>query len=345
MRGRPRSRKAKYVSKSPAQIRAIAREVRQRLDIDKQYAPDLWTTLRKLGQKYPGFKLKLVPDAHLPGIEAKANSKSFVLKIRESFDSALKYYGDARARFTVAHELGHLFLGHPGNQPRVHGDNRFDGRSIEIELEREANTFASEFLMPSDLVTSSMSAGEISRHFQVSIDAAARRTFEVQDSSKIREHPVSVPAISNQTALIKKEMWPSKAQPIVFVAMAYTQEMDRLYFEIFKPTIESLGFTSLRADEIASVDSISADIRRTVDSCALVIAEISDFNPNVMHEIGLAQSIDKPTIIVCRSGYREDQIPSNIRHIRRIMYPNDAGGGPILRRHLKELLGSRSFGF
>lgn len=345
MRGRPRSRKAKYVSKSPGQIRAIAREVRQRLGIDKQYAPELWSILRKLDQKYPGFKLKVVSDEHLPRIEAKANSKSFVLKVRESFDSALKYYGDARARFTIAHELGHLFLGHPGNQPRVHADSRFDGQSIDIELEREANIFASEFLMPSDLVTPSMSAGEISRRFQVSIDAAARRTFELQDSSKIREQPASVPAVSNQTALIKKEMRPSKLRPTVFVSMSYTQEMDRLYFEIFKPTIQSLCLTSLRADEIASVDSISADIRRTIDSCALVIAEISGFNANVMHEIGLAQSIDKPTIIICRSGYREDQIPSNIRHIRRIMYPNDAGGGPILRRQLEELLGSMPFGF
>lgn len=338
MRGRPRSKKLKYTPKTAEQIRAVAREARQRLGIDKQHAPDLWAVLGKLPEKYPHFRLKIVPDAHLPHVEAKANSKAFVLKIRESFETALKYYGDHRARFTVAHELGHLLLDHPGSQPRVRSYHSTDRPPTDAVLEKEANIFASEFLMPTNLVDSSKSPDEISRLFQVSVEAAARRSSELKDNSKGRKRLVSLPALSNQTALVKKERPPPKPQPVVFVSMAYTQEMNRLYSEILKPTIETLGLISLRADEIASVDFISADIRRTVDLCALVIAEISDFNPNVMHEIGLAQSIDKPTIIICRSGYREDQIPSNIRHFRRIMYPNDAGGGPILRRYLRELL-------
>lgn len=338
MRGRSRSEKAKYASKSPEQIRIIARDVRHRLGISKQYAPDLWAVLLKLEEQYPGFKLKSVPDSHFPHFEAKTNSKAFVLKIRESFETALKYYGDARARFTVAHELGHLFLSHPGNQPRVHADNRVDGSLANPELEKEANIFASEFLMPSDLVDLSMSADEISRRFQVSHDAAALRSSELKNGLKSQKQPATISSVLNEAALVKKEASVPKLQPLVFVSMAFTREMDRLYSEIFKPTIESLGLRPLRADEITSADSIFSDIRRAVDTCALVLAEISDFNPNVMHEIGLAQSIDKPTIIICRSGYGENQIPSNIRHIRRIMYPNDAGGGPILRRRLKELL-------
>jgi len=339
MRGKRVSKNLAYKSKTVDEIRNLARDLRKRLGIDTQYAPDLWLVLRRFGELYPGFKLKTVADSDFPHIEAKAYGRAFMMKLRESFETALKYYGDARARFTVAHELGHLLLGHPGNQPRIRADNKNNSQLIEPELEREANIFASEFLMPSDLVDPSMSADEISRLFKVSLDTALRRESEIRDKSKTQKPTAPIPANSSQGALAKKGHRTPEILPIVFVSMAYTYEMNRLYTEIFKPTIKSLGFTSLRADEIASAESVPADIRRAVESCTLVIAEISEFNPNVMHEIGLAQSIDKPTIIVCRSGYGEDQIPSNIRHIRRIMYPNDAGGGPILQRQLEEILG------
>jgi hypothetical protein len=185
-----------------------------------------------------------------------------------------------------------------------------------------------------NLLDPSKSADEISRQFQVSIDAAKRRRSDYKDGLKGRS---STP-LSSSREVVEKDAGLSASESLVFVSMEYSQEMDRLYSEIFKPTIKSLGLIPLRADEITSTDSIFSDIRRAVDACAVVIAEISGFNPNVMHEIGLAQSIDKPTIIVCRCGYDENQIPSNIRHLRRIMYPNDAGGGPILQRRLEELL-------
>ncbi|MBX9778399.1 MAG: hypothetical protein K2Y71_28830 [Xanthobacteraceae bacterium] len=120
----------------------------------------------------------------------------------------------------------------------------------------------------------------------------------------------------------------------VFVSMAFSSEMTRLYLEILKPAIEALGLRCLRADEIPSVNPITTDIEHALNECAAVVAEISEFNPNVMHEIGLAQA-KKPIVIVCRLGYRDDEIPFNIRHVRRIMYSNDIAGGPDLRRQLQ----------
>jgi hypothetical protein len=62
---------------------------------------------------------------------------------------------EARRRFTLAHELGHLLIGwHPGTiacnlqsgQPEVHEEH--------VQFEAEANRFASEFLMPSNWIQS-----------------------------------------------------------------------------------------------------------------------------------------------------------------------------------------------
>lgn len=58
-----------------------------------------------------------------------------------------------RARFTIAHELGHVVLGHVTKSHHPMRDTSFKANSFEPE-EIEANNFAAELLMPADLVKS-----------------------------------------------------------------------------------------------------------------------------------------------------------------------------------------------
>jgi Zn-dependent peptidase ImmA (M78 family) len=329
-----------YEPKSLEEIRAVSRDLRKRLRVERQRAPDLWLLLQKLPSVYPDFRYKSVRDSDLPKIEAKAYGKARLVKIRESFLTALKYYGDPRARFTVAHEWGHIALGHPGNQPRANADLK-DRLTTDPILEKEANEFAAEFLMPDNLFDPSMPIDELSRQFQVSMEAATRRKRQLENNTSTNKQRAVALARHDERPTVKGPPIESAPQTIqVFVSMAFNEAMNRLYTEIYKPTIEGAWLMCLRADEISSVSPIVTDIREAIERSALLIADISEFNANVMHEIGLAQSIDKPTIITCRSGYRDDEIPSNIRHIRRIIYPNDAGGGPVLRRQLEQTLQS-----
>ena len=266
----------------------------------------------------------------MPDMEARAFGKVCLLKACESVVNAVRYYGDPRARFTLAHEFGHLVLSHPGTRPRHRPEQQGESDKHDI-FEIEANIFASEFLMPTDLIDPSFTAGKISQLFQVSPEAAALRKKEL-DAAKSR----NLPAIRRMTTLVPIQ---TTSDRVAFVSMAYSPDhMTRLYHEIIRPAVEAAGLTCLRADEISSVDTIINDIRRAIDQCELVIAEISQSNLNVVHEIGLAQSIDKPVIIICNSTCNDDQVPSNIRSLRRIIYSNDAGGGPMLRRDLEQAI-------
>jgi Zn-dependent peptidase ImmA (M78 family) len=338
----PKNRRLKnpeYVPKPPALIRKEARDLRRLLKIDRLHAPDLTEVLNHLSSRYSQFKLKLVADSDLPRAEARAYCKAWVLKVRKSVISAVRKFGDGRARWTIAHEIGHLVLNHPRSL-----DRKSPGQEVNPEdqlLEREADIFASEFLAPSHLVSNNHTPNDIRAIFQISLDAATRRRKEIEDERSAEEATDVAPTVQsdkrktpekrNQTTLL-----PAKIP--VFVSMPFNPEMTCLYLEVLKPTIEGMGMSSQRADEISSAETIADDIRRAINDSKLMIADISNFNPNVMHEIGLAQSINKPTIIICRNGYREEQIPSNIRHIRRIIYPNHAGGGPVLRRQLEQTL-------
>lgn len=79
----------------------------------------------------------------------------------------------ARIRFTLAHEIGHICLNH-------HNDN--------TPLEKQADQFAAELLMPRILVnemkflTPSLREDELSRCFGVSIVTVRRRLKEVKNN-------------------------------------------------------------------------------------------------------------------------------------------------------------------
>jgi Zn-dependent peptidase ImmA (M78 family) len=338
-------------TKNEQQIRNIARDLRKRLGIDHRYSPDLYEVLHRLHKALPKFKLKEVEDNDLPNAEAKAHCETGILEVPKSVLVALDKYGDPRSRWTAAHEIGHIALDHPGRLFRKRPDEPISEKQQLFET--EADIFASEFLSPSHLAMEFSTVDEIARRFQLSNDAATRRVKELElekTRAKIlraRRHesqPVGQEKSGRTFASVSSRLPAIVPSAEVrfrgFAAMAYNEETNRLYFEILKPAIEAAGVVCVRGDEIPSTDTFANDILRAIAASHLVVAEISGFNPNVMHEIGLAQSLGKPTLLLCQASYRENEIPSNIRHIRRIMYGNDVGSGPVLRRRLVETLES-----
>jgi Zn-dependent peptidase ImmA (M78 family) len=89
---------------------------------------------------------------------------------------------DGRLRFTIAHEVAHFLLGH-----RIPSENVLDADAapFSVHQEREADVFASEFLMPEEWVAPMCAAAPtlsaihgIAETFRVSIVAAAVRYVE-----------------------------------------------------------------------------------------------------------------------------------------------------------------------
>ncbi|MGX6990205.1 ImmA/IrrE family metallo-endopeptidase [Pseudolactococcus reticulitermitis] len=92
-----------------------------------------------------------------------------------------------RIRFTLAHELGHLFLGHPfATKNSVLSRNsitEIENRVFEIE----ADFFAKELLAPSFLVSrvDPLSADVVSRKFEISNQSS---TYAIENISKSRNN-------------------------------------------------------------------------------------------------------------------------------------------------------------
>lgn len=89
-----------------------------------------------------------------------------------------------RQRFTIAHELGHFIL-HRSRQQSFNCDKQSVHTGIDTlrDIEREADDFAGNLLMPGDLLRSWISSqridfrvlGDIAKRFQVSLEALCIR--------------------------------------------------------------------------------------------------------------------------------------------------------------------------
>jgi hypothetical protein len=156
------------------EIEEQARRLRKTLGIDGFDYPNLADVLHELPDVYPGFKLTSVADRELPHCEAEADCYEKKITVRESvYDAALR--DDARARFTLAHEIGHIALGHAGTRLRSTSNNSASFTRNRKREESEASMFAEAFLAPTFLARTCKSAKEICARFGLSKTAAKIR--------------------------------------------------------------------------------------------------------------------------------------------------------------------------
>lgn len=87
--------------------------------------------------------------------------------------------------------------------------------------------------------------------------------------------------------------------------------------------------------------SINKQVIQQVYGSDLVVANLTDKNPNVMYELALRHCTGKPAIIIADEASRP--LPFDITTERTIFYRNDAQGGLDLCEALKECVGKICF--
>jgi hypothetical protein len=81
---------------------------------------------------------------------------------------------------------------------------------------------------------------------------------------------------------------------------------DLLLHGVIKQVLEAeeFGYTVKRADEDADPGMIGDRVISDIIHADLVVADLTDLNPNAFYELGIRHSIEKPTIHVAKSGTR-----------------------------------------
>ncbi len=87
---------------------------------------------------------------------------------------------------------------------------------------------------------------------------------------------------------------------------------------IINPIVKNeLGYSVTRADAIEKPGMITTQIIDRIMNDDLVIADLSEHNPNVFYELAIRHLIKKPVVLIIRS---EDKIPFDISNSRTIKY-------------------------
>lgn len=102
-----------------------------------------------------------------------------------------------------------------------------------------------------------------------------------------------------------------------FVMMPLAGEFDDIYQVGIKPVVEESGYQCFRADEMAGQGLLLNQIIRSIIESDFLIVDLTDANPNVFYELGIAHTIAKPVILITRNL---DHVPFDIRHFRVIVY-------------------------
>lgn len=95
---------------------------------------------------------------------------------------------------------------------------------------------------------------------------------------------------------------------------------DQLFNYILKPVCDECGFECIRVDKINDNDSITETILDYLKNSDLVIADLSEHNPNAFFELGYRNALNKPVIQMIKDS---ENLPFDVKTIRTINYKLD----------------------
>lgn len=105
-------------------------------------------------------------------------------------------------------------------------------------------------------------------------------------------------------------------EDLVFVLTPFEKREESTYAAVVE-ALKSWNVRVLRGDEENVTSNILRHIVSLIAQANIVIANVASRNPNVMYELGIAQSLGKKVILISRSM---DEVPFDLKHQRILLY-------------------------
>lgn len=98
------------------------------------------------------------------------------------------------------------------------------------------------------------------------------------------------------------------------------ERADNVYKYLIAPVCEELGYKPVRVDHVNAVDNINATIINYLKTAPMVIADMTDHNPNAFYELGFRQALELPLVPIIKVG---GNLPFDVITTRTVFYDTD----------------------
>ena len=131
----------------------------------------------------------------------------------------------------------------------------------------------------------------------------------------------------------------SATKPHVFIAMPFADAMSDVFHYGIQGAVNSAGLLAERADLSAFTGDVMEWVKTRISGASLVIADMTDANPNVYLEVGFAWGKGIPTVLLSKSSV---DLKFDVRGQRCIIYSSIKDLEQKLTNELSALLKSKA---
>jgi energy-coupling factor transporter ATP-binding protein EcfA2 len=129
--------------------------------------------------------------------------------------------------------------------------------------------------------------------------------------------------VYQRAAIIASPIWqgrnftPEPDYCFVLMPFSSTRDLPAVYDNHVKLVLERCGLRCERADDIHDISGIMQSVWESINRARLIVAEMTERNPNVFYELGIAHTLGKQVIMITQSM---DFVPFDLKHLRCIVY-------------------------
>ncbi|HLU08233.1 MAG TPA: hypothetical protein VK003_01085 [Oceanobacillus sp.] len=107
------------------------------------------------------------------------------------------------------------------------------------------------------------------------------------------------------------------AELFAFVIVPSRDEFIEFYTDVLLPALESAGYQVQRAENVFDQQNSLKDAVLNIYRANIIVADLTIPNANVVYELGIAQGLMKPTILITQ---RMERVPFDLRSYRVLEY-------------------------
>lgn len=126
------------------------------------------------------------------------------------------------------------------------------------------------------------------------------------------------PASKKQSTTSPSVPPPPPSPKKVFASMPFAMQYDDTFLVAIQPAAINLGAIAERVDHNGQAGNVVTQIQTMIKAAEVVVADLSDSRPNVLHEVGYAEALGKPVVQICSTP--SSQLPFNVRNNQTIQY-------------------------